>query len=291
MKDTMHKFVLAIVLFGLSTVGNALGQEADASVEQAKQLAKAFNEIRVSEFVPLEKESNKISNLYYAQSSGQSEIVRQLKEVNEETLGKVRASIVQAKFRIEALQQLEQHLLAIEKDESLKQGFIDAADKKIEAIKAERTTAYKPVNEKRAATYKKHRDDAEAFAEMTKAWFKETGEHELTKDTKRKYHSFDVASGRISSSYYDEHGQKISLRVTLFQADEPKKKFGVFLGKYPITRKDSWGGYTFHVGGSQINVTSRIKEWTQKQMEEAVSDLVDFENLALINPAATEVSK
>jgi len=280
------KIVIATLLLACCWQGNAIGQEAGATIDKAKQLAQGFIEIRANEFVPLEKKSTEISNLFYAKSSGQTDIVRKLKEMDGETLGKVRTSITQAKYKLEALQQLEQHLLAVAQDESLKQGFIDAADKKIEQFKAQRKSAYEPVNDERKACFEKHKDSAEAFAEMTKAWFKESGKHELNKDTKRKYHSFDVAMGHISSSYYDEHGQKIGIRMTLFHTEEPKQKFGNFSGKYPITRKDSWGGYTFHVGGAQINVKPRIKEWTQQQVEEAVTDLVDLENLALIIPAA-----
>ena len=58
------KFVIAILLFAVSGQGNAIGQDADANIGKAKQLAQGFNEIRTKEFVPLEKKSTEISNLF-----------------------------------------------------------------------------------------------------------------------------------------------------------------------------------------------------------------------------------
>ena len=262
---------------------NLNGQEAD-QIAKGKQLAASLLEVRENEFVPLQKETSRISALFYAKQSAQSQIAKTLKEMDADSLAKVQTSIAEAKLKLAALEELEKHLAAVGKDESLKAGLIKTAEENIEKIKLERSAAYKPVNDKRSAAYKKYKDDCDELAEIVKSCVKQEGEHELTKGTKVKYNSFSAEYARSSTSFYDEHGQKIQMQVTLFQESKPSKKLGNFLGKYPIAKKDSWGGYTFHVGSAEVKITYRIKEWKQDQVEAATDDLVDFERLELLVP-------
>ena len=281
MKNPLQNTLLVFAMT-LAAIPHSVAQD-DASLAKAKTMVKEFIEIRNTVFVPIQKESDKVSSMWYSKQSGQYDIARTLKEMDETTLEKTRTSIMQARHRLEALEELEKLLVKLGDDQSLKDGFIKAAEENIETIKIERDKALKPFSKQRTENYTKYQDKSKEFAEVLKSCFQESGKHDLTKDVKLKYNSFDPVYGRLSTSFYDDKGQMISMSATLYHSAKPNEKHGLFLGKYPITNKSSYG-YTMHVGGSEVRISPRIREWDQKQVEAAASDLIDFERLEKINP-------
>ncbi len=280
-KTTLVIFVvLTAELFGTSI---NVAQE-DEGLKKARSMALELVEIRNNVFKPIEQNSDKTSKSWFTKQSRQETIVRKLNSADETTLEKTRESIARLRNRLEELEEIEELLVKLGENPNLKEDFIKNAQNETETIKEARAAELKNLSNLRMENYNKYRDKANEFADAFKTCFKTGGKSELGKTATLKFNTYDPIHGRMFSSFYQEDEQVLSVATTLHQPSVPNKELGLFMGKYPIAKITSFG-YTIHVGSSEVRLLHRSKDWDQKAVEAAVSELIDFARLEKITPA------